>query len=85
MLTNYEFHSNSEIPISLSHFLKRMGISTTTGWRWRKEGWLKATNIAGRHYIRAEDLRQFNERAKNGDFSKKIEKLKSPFHSEDQI
>jgi hypothetical protein len=55
--------------ISLSAWLKQIGRSDTTGWRWVKAGWLHPLNIAGRPYLTAEDIRQFQERATTGEFS----------------
>jgi hypothetical protein len=60
----------AEIPISLDIFLQTSGITDTTAWRWRKKGWLKTSNIAGRVYIFPADLREFNRRAKAGEFAK---------------
>jgi len=37
--------------VSLSWWLEQMGVTAITGWRWRKKGWLKVTNICGRLYL----------------------------------
>jgi len=59
-----------EIPIALDRFIQTVGITDTTAWRWRKEGKLNTTNIAGRLYIYPQDLNEFNRRAKAGEFAK---------------
>lgn len=56
-------------PISLSAWLRQIGRSDTTGWRWVKAGWLHPLNIAGRPYLTAEDIQQFQARAIAGEFS----------------
>lgn len=64
---------NGETPelISLSKWLRDIGRSDTTGWRWCQAGWLHPVNIAGRPYLTAEDIRQFSDRAKRGEFARK--------------
>lgn len=57
--------------ISLSKWLQEIGRSDTTGWRWCQAGWLHPVNIAGRPYLTAEDIRQFSDRAKRGEFAQK--------------
>ncbi len=49
---------------------RELGISEVTMWRWLQRGWLRATNIAGRQYILLDSLREFQERAANGEFAK---------------
>ena len=58
-------------PISLSKFIKQMGITTITAWRWRRDGKLRTINICGRQYVRAEELAEFNRRAEAGEFERK--------------
>ncbi|MEI6535874.1 MAG: hypothetical protein WCN98_11075, partial [Verrucomicrobiaceae bacterium] len=48
-------------PISLGKFLTITGTSPVTAWRWEKRGWLKTVRIAGRKYISAEALREFQD------------------------
>ena len=31
--------------------LEQVGVTPCTAWRWRKKGWLKTINIAGRQYL----------------------------------
>jgi hypothetical protein len=60
----------SEIGIALSLFCERLGITDITAWRWRKRGWLRTTNIAGRQYVMPEDMREWKRRARAGEFAK---------------
>jgi hypothetical protein len=65
--------SNSGPPtaavISLSKWLEQVGVTSCTAWRWRKKGWLKTINIAGRQYITQEAASEFQRRASSGEFS----------------
>lgn len=56
--------------ISVSKFAKEAGISGVTAWRWRRAGWLKTVNIAGRPYLTGDALAQFLQRAQAGEFAK---------------
>lgn len=56
--------------LAVNLFTRQAGISACTLWRWRKLGWLRTTNIAGRQYISSEDLAEFKRRAAAGEFSK---------------
>jgi len=55
--------------IAFSAWLRQIGRSDTTGWRWAKAGWLHPINIAGRPYLTGDDIRQFQTRAAAGEFS----------------
>ena len=55
--------------VALSIWLARMGIASTTCWRWRQKGWLKTTNICGKLYVASEDDAEFTRRAKDGEFA----------------
>ena len=50
-------------------WLKTIPASSTTGWRWRREGMVKTINIAGRCYISAEEISRFLARAESGEFA----------------
>ena len=56
--------------IALSAWLKTLGRSDTTGWRWAKAGWIHPINISGRPYLSHEDILQFEARARKGEFAK---------------
>jgi hypothetical protein len=55
--------------VSLSKWLEQIGVTQCTAWRWRKKGWLKTINIAGRQYLTQEAIAEFQRRAVAGDFS----------------
>jgi hypothetical protein len=55
--------------ISLSKWLEQVGVTQCTAWRWRKKGWLKTVNIAGRQYLTHEAIDNFQRRATSGEFS----------------
>lgn len=55
--------------ISLSKWLEQVGVTPCTGWRWRKRGWLKTINIAGRQYLTQEAIHEFHRRATGGEFA----------------
>jgi len=58
-------------PLVLFHlFLESLGVTPPTGWRWRKRGWIRTVNIAGRVYVTRDEIRRFQERAVSGEFSK---------------
>ena len=61
-------------PISIGRFLGVTGASPVTAWRWEKRGWLKTVRIAGRKYITAQALREFNRRLEAGEFAGKTQK-----------
>ncbi len=55
--------------ISLAQWLQQVGVTACTAWRWRKKGWLKTVNIAGRQYLTQEAIDKFTQRAAAGDFA----------------
>ena len=55
--------------VSLSRWLEQVGVTPCTAWRWRKKGWLKTINIAGRIYVTDEAMKQFTRRAEAGEFA----------------
>jgi len=44
-------------------------VTPCTAWRWRKKGWLKTVNIAGRQYLTQEAIDEFHNRAVAGEFA----------------
>jgi hypothetical protein len=61
--------SSGPAVISLSKWLTEVGITPITAWRWRKRGWLKTVNIAGRQYLTQEAIDEFHRRAVAGEFA----------------
>ena len=55
--------------ISLSKWLEQVGVTHITVWRWRKRGWLKTVNIAGRQYLTQEAIDEFHRRVVAGEFA----------------
>ena len=55
--------------MSLSKWLEQLGVTPCTAWRWRKRGWLKTINIAGRQYVTLEAITEFQRRAASGEFA----------------
>ena|SRR5438128_9476102 len=56
--------------ISLRKFCQQAGISNSTAWRWRKNGWLVTVNIYGRQYVTDKALAEFLRRAQAGEFAR---------------
>jgi hypothetical protein len=54
----------------MAAWLKAIGRSDTTGWRYVKAGWLHPVNIAGRLYLTPEDIERFQRRAVAGEFAR---------------
>ena len=53
----------------LNRWLKSIGRTSVTGWRWRRRGWLRTVNIGGQHYLTPQEIRRFHRRAKSGEFA----------------
>jgi hypothetical protein len=51
-------------------FLDSLGVTAPTGWRWRKFGWIKTLNIAGRVYVSRDEIDRFQQRAACGEFAR---------------
>ena len=55
--------------MSLEKFLDSIGRSRTTGYRWRKNGFLRAITISGRPYVTCEAVAEFMRRASAGELA----------------
>jgi hypothetical protein len=64
--------------ISLNKWLQQLGVTSTTGWRWRKKGILRTINIYGRLYLSQEAIAEFLARAGNGEFAVESKPGRSP-------
>ena len=57
--------------VSYQKWLKDVGITDVTAWRWRKSGLLEEPkNINGRLYLTAAQIARFNARLESGEFSR---------------
>ena len=56
--------------VALNQWCKRVGLAPITAWRFRKRGWLRTVNIAGRIYITDQAIREFTQRAEAGEFAR---------------
>jgi len=59
-------------PFIAAHlFIKAVGISHTTLWRWCKAGRFNPVNINGRKYLDQAEVARFWDEAKGGKYSEK--------------
>jgi predicted site-specific integrase-resolvase len=63
--------------VSLNTWLDSLGVSSVTGWRWRKRGWLTTVIVGSRHYLRPEDIARFEARAVAGELASKTTAVKN--------
>ncbi len=56
--------------VKFDRWLKFVGASPTTGWRWRKLGWVKTLNICGRTFISENEIARFVRAAEAGQFAR---------------
>lgn len=65
-----EFNGSARLPIPISALQRQLNKSACTLWRWRKAGWLKTVNIAGKVYVTPDALGEFLRRLEAGEFSR---------------
>ena len=65
--------------VALTRWCENAGLSSVTAWRFRKRGWLKTINIAGRVYLTDEAAQEFTRRAEAGEFAQKHKVPRAPF------
>lgn len=67
-------HIDNALPklVSLNKWLQEIGVTSTTGWRWRKRGILRTTNIYGRLYLTQDAINEFLTRAEAGEFAMEV-------------
>ena len=58
--------------VALPRWCESIGLSPVTAWRFRKRGWLKTVNIAGRVYLTDEAVHEFTRRAEAGEFARDV-------------
>ena len=67
--------------VAYQKFLKEVGVTDVTGWRWRKTGLLEEPkNINGRLYLTSAQIARFHARLEAGEFRKehKVPCLSAP-------
>jgi len=69
MKANAKQNDETQELISFAKWLRGIGRSDTTGWRWCQAGWLHPVNIAGRPYLTRQEILQFQARAAAGEFA----------------
>lgn len=63
------FALNSTVLVPVARFVEGYDIDRSTFWRWQKRGWLPSTvNIAGRSYLPAAAIAEFEAKALRGEF-----------------
>ena len=67
--THNENYSAPPAVIALNRWLAQVGVTQITAWRWRRKGWLKTVNIAGRVYLTQEAIDEFHRRVVAGEFA----------------
>jgi hypothetical protein len=55
---------------SLSVYRRQLGVSKTTLWRYRRNGWLKCFNVLGKLYCTRESIAQFEALMRSGKLAK---------------
>jgi hypothetical protein len=56
--------------VSYDKWLSDVGITPTTGWRWRKRGMIRTVNIYGRLYVSRQQIADFELRAAAGELAR---------------
>ena len=69
-MSNKQQTNNTDGLLSWDSFLRDAGLSPTTGWRWKKAGFIETININGRLYCRHSEMARFLEAAARGDYAK---------------
>lgn len=55
---------------SASVYRRQLGVSKTTLWRYRRNGWLKTINVLGKLYITREAIAEFEAMMRSGALAK---------------
>lgn len=50
-------------------WLEQVGVSRTTGWRWRVRRWIQTVNISGKVYVTEREVHRFTKRVEAGEFA----------------
>ena len=71
-MKNENANDNGDGLIPWGEFLRGNGLSITTGWRFKRQGYISPLNISGRLYVRKSEAGKFLERASAGEFAKPV-------------
>lgn len=55
---------------SLSVYRRQLGVSKTTLWRYRRNGWLETINVLGKLYVTRKAIAQFEAMLCSGELAK---------------
>jgi len=67
------FQASSELT-SVSQFRRKVGVHSSTIWRWIQRGWIgKPINISGRLFFTTRQVKDFEKKALRGDFAVSIQ------------
>jgi hypothetical protein len=55
--------------VAFEAWLSSINRTPVTGWRWRKRGLIRTTNILGRLYVSRKEIADFERRAAAGEFT----------------
>ena len=55
---------------SLSVYRRQLGVSKTTMWRYRRNGWLKTINVLGKLYVTRQAIAEFEAMLCSGELAK---------------
>lgn len=58
--------------IPFDRWLRDLGKSRATGWRWRRDGVVTTCNVFGRHYVTLDEIGRFERAALSGEFARAI-------------
>jgi hypothetical protein len=58
--------------IPFDRWLRDLGKSRATGWRWRRDGVVTTHNVFGRHYVTLDEIGRFERAALSGEFARAI-------------
>jgi len=67
--------------IAINKWVREIGITPMTAWRYRKRGWLETINVAGRVFVTQEAATRFALRAAAGEFAKTHVHPPAPHHA----
>ena len=62
--------NNASNLVAFDQWLSNIGLTRTTGWRYRRKGLIQTINVHGRIYLTREAIAEFEEKAKRGDFAR---------------